>query len=348
METLERLVVHVEEAVRNATMNDDPHLRLGLLLLDSAAELLLHRECQSRLQWAERDEQLLCQAEELTAATGKELQWVAKLRENVPTHARRKKIDRDFGTKCDYLTGLGMLAVPHARVLKKLHKYRNEAYHRDQLRLGTLASAVKIYAYLVCSLMREFPMHGTGGFIHLSPRTPAGLLKYLEAGDDWLSLMLHKHDSEGLQARIAARLLEKAGITLPSGLGQVLSQHLCSRLDAVQEAAGKAASSFYLPGVDEGWDWETVMRLAQLDPWNLPRAMSSDEVKSATVGVLPDQLSQWRAEGEALASQADDLAAFAAFADLEDAFEPVEALITQLAADIDAHLQLQYDIARGK
>lgn len=349
METLERLVVHVEEAVRNATMNDDPHLRLGLLLLDSAAELLLHRECQSRLQWAERDEQLMCQAEELTAATGKELEWAAELRERVLTHAQRKKIDRDFGTKCDYLTGRGMLAVPHARVLKKLHKYRNEAYHRDQLRLGTLASAVKIYTYLVCSLMREFPMHGTGGFIHLSPRPPAGLLKYLEAGDDWLSLMLHKDDSEGLQARIASRLLEKAGITLPSGLGEVLSQHFCGRLDAVQEAAGEAASSFfYLPGVDEGWDWETVMRLAQLDPWNLPRAMSSDEVKSATVGVLPDQLSQWHTEGEALASQADDLAAFAAFADLEDAFEPVEALVTQLAADIDAHLQLQYDIARGK
>jgi len=349
METLERLVVHVEEAVRNATMNDDPHLRLGLLLLDSAAELLLHRECQSRLQWAERDEQLLCQAEELTAATGKELEWVAELREHVLTHAQRKKIDRDFGTKCDYLTGLGMLAVPHARVLKKLHKYRNEAYHRDQLRLGTLTSAVKIYTYLVCSLMRQFAMHGTGGFIHLSPRPPAGLLKYLEQGDDWLSLMLDTGGTEGLQARIASQLLETTGITLPSGLGEVLSQHFCSRLDAVQEAAGEAASSFfYLPGVDEGWDWETVMRLAQLDPWNLPRAMSSDEVKSATVGVLPDQLSQWHAEGEALASQADDLAAFAAFADLEDAFEPVEALVSQLAADIDAHLQLQYDIARGK
>jgi hypothetical protein len=46
METLERLVVHVEEAIRHAAMNDDPRLRLrlGLLLLDSAAELLLHRE----------------------------------------------------------------------------------------------------------------------------------------------------------------------------------------------------------------------------------------------------------------------------------------------------------------
>jgi hypothetical protein len=349
METLERLVVHVEEAIRHATMNDDPHLRLGLLLLDSAAELLLHRECQSRLRWADLDAQLLRRAEELKAATGREPEWVAELRERALTPARRKKIDRDFGVKCDYLEGLGTLAGPHARVLKKLHKYRNEAYHRDQLRLGTLASATKIYAYLVCSLMRDFPMHGTDGFIHLPDRPPAGLLKYLAVGDEWLPLAVDTEGSTGLQATIASRLLADPGICLPFGLGEVLSQHFCGRLDAAQEAAGEAASSFfYRPGEDEGWDWEAVMRLAQLDPWNLPRVMSSEEVKSASVRVLPDQISKWRAEGEALASQADDLAAFAAFADLEDAFEPVEELIDRLATDVDRHLQLQYDIARGK
>jgi hypothetical protein len=48
------------------------------------------------------------------------------------------------------------------------------------------------------------------------------------------------------------------------------------------------------------------------------------------------------------ASQADDLAAFATFADLEDAFEPLEALATELATDVDRELQLQYDTARGK
>ena len=123
-----------------------------------------------------------------------------------------------------------------------------------------------------------------------------------------MSLMLHRDGSTGLQARIASRLPAEAGIALPFGLGEVLSQHFCGRLDAVQEAAGKAASSFfYLPGVDEGWDWEAVIRLAQLDPWNLPRVMSSDEVKSVGVPVLPNQISQWRAEGEVLASQADDL-----------------------------------------
>ena len=57
----------------------------------------------------------------------------------------------------DYLVDLGGLTEPLARVLKKLHKYRNKAYHRDQIRLGTLASATRIYAYLVCALMQNFP-----------------------------------------------------------------------------------------------------------------------------------------------------------------------------------------------
>jgi hypothetical protein len=33
---------------------------------------------------------------------------------------------------------------------------------------------------------------------------------------------------------------------------------------------------------------------------------------------------------------------------LEDAFEPLEALVTELATDVDRELQLQYDTARGK
>lgn len=345
METLERLVVHVEEAIRLASMNDDPHLRLGLLLLDSAAELLLHRECRSRLKWAERDQQLVRRADELQAATGKEMEWAAELRERIVPSAQRRKIDRDFGAKCDYLAGLGVLPGPRARVLKKLHKYRNEAYHRDQLRLGTLASAIKIYIYLVCSLMQDLPMHGTGGFIHLPPRPPSGLVKYLEDSETWVPIAL---DSEELQARIATRLLTEASIGQPSGMGDTLSQHFCDRLDAVKDAAEEASSFFCQSGRDEGWDWETVMCLAQLDPQNLPRVMSSDEVKSAPVAVRPAQIGIWRTQGETLASQADDLAAFATFADLEDAFEPVEALVTQLAIDVDHELQLQYDIARGK
>ena len=40
----------------------------------------------------------------------------------------------------------------------------------------------------------------------------------------------------------------------------------------------------------------------------------------------------------------DDLAAFAAFADLEDAFEPVEALVMQLLTEVE----IQRDLASGR
>ena len=338
MDSLERLVVHVEEAVRLGTMNDDPHLRLGLIMLDSAAELLLHRECDSRLRWAGEYRKLVRMAEEWRATMGKELSSVAGLREKAVPAAQCKRIDRDFGAKCHYLVDLGVLAEPHARVLKKLHKYRNEAYHRDRLRLGTLSSASRIYAYLVCTLMRDFPPHGTGGLIHLTPYPPAGIMKYLDDDEDWGALVL---DSAELQARIASRLLAQAGAALPSRVGEVLSQHFCDRLDAVKEAAGETASFFCWVTRDEGWDWKAALGLAQLDLTRLP---PSDQARSAAVPIRPDQIRQWRAAGEALAAQADDLAAFAAFADLEDAFEPVEALVTELLTQVE----IQRDLASGR
>ena len=61
---------------------------------------------------------------------------------------------------------------------------------------------------------------------------------------------------------------------------------------------------------------------------------------SAAVQVGPGHIRQWRAEGEALAAQADDLAAFAAFADLEDAFEPVEALVMNLLTEVEVRRDL--------
>ena len=36
------------EAVRLGTMADESHRRLGLMLLDSAAEVMMHRECRLR------------------------------------------------------------------------------------------------------------------------------------------------------------------------------------------------------------------------------------------------------------------------------------------------------------
>jgi hypothetical protein len=166
-------------------------------------------------------------------------------------------------------------------------------------------------------------------------------VKYLDDGEDWVSLVLDRRKSAGLQARIASRLLAEAGPSLSSGVGEVLSRHFCDRLAAVREAAADAASFFCSPGRDEGWDWEAALGLAQLDFPGLP---SSDQARSADVPVRSEHIRQWRAAGEALALQTDDLAVFAAFADLEDAFEPAEALVLQLLTGVE----VQRDLASGR
>jgi hypothetical protein len=123
-------------------------------------------------------------------------------------------------------------------------------------------------------------------------------------------------------------------------------RHFCDRLDAVREAAEEAATFFSWPGEDEDWDWEAALGLAQLDLPNLPRIPSSDQARSAAVPVRPEHIRQWRAAGEALAAHADDLAAFAAFADLEDAFEQVEALVMQLLTEVEIQRPGKREVTR--
>jgi hypothetical protein len=59
VDRLERLVVHVEEALRLAREPREAHQRLALMLLDSAAELILHRTCQGERTYEHMQRQVL-------------------------------------------------------------------------------------------------------------------------------------------------------------------------------------------------------------------------------------------------------------------------------------------------
>ena len=168
------------------------------MLLDSAAELLMHRACEPRLDHAEMERGILRMSEAIYEATGRGANTIAELQGKAVSVSRRRKIERDFGAKCNYLHEQGLLAGPQVRVLKKLHTYRNETYHRDQLHPETLASAAKIYIYLVCSMMRDFAVQ----MMCYGAEVPTGLLRYLASDEHGISLI---GVGLGLQARIAAR-----------------------------------------------------------------------------------------------------------------------------------------------
>jgi hypothetical protein len=342
MQRTERLVVHIEEAVRLGLMPDESHVRLGLMLLDSAAELMMYRECDWLLLHAAMYDGMLQTARAHQQATGERPDWIAELEEKVLTAAQRKKIEWDFNAKVDFLRQRELLPDAQARVLKKLHKYRNEVYHRDTVRPATLASAVKIYIYVVCVMLRDLSPHMIG---YGAADPPQGLRKYLAADLRGWELL---EAGQTLHSRIATQLLAESGVAEPAQLGAALAQHVGDRLDDLIKAAEDSADYVAQTTGDERWDLEAILGGVQISPDRYPDVTNSDDARALTVPVRGAQLDGWRRAGQALMSRTDDLAAFAAFAEIEDAFEPVEAKVQKLATDIDHEIQRQLDEARGK
>ena len=76
-------------------------------MLDSAAELLLHRECDSRLKWAGEYRRLVRDTSDGARGWAGRQAPLAELREKAVPAAQYRRIDRDFRARCDYLLGLG-------------------------------------------------------------------------------------------------------------------------------------------------------------------------------------------------------------------------------------------------
>lgn len=333
MDRLERLVVHVEEAFAMRAYEDLAHLRLGLLLFDSAAELLMHRACLGPLAWEGRKREQSRWLER--QADHQELSELSEtrrqeLRAEVISNRRHSRIEREFDSKADFLAERGEIDPQTARVLKKLHQYRNETYHRDQLRTEVLSSAVSIYAALTCELMRRL----TPGWM-TSLRLPTNLDKYK-------SFMEHGPDFDS-QGQIADHLEKVHGLDKPLAVGEALSEHVVARLDEMLENI-----DFCLELLPAGWDRALALAYIQLDEPGKFRAAIGEPPKFRDSEHSLDSIAGWRRQAEELSSIGSKLGAFAAFADLEDEFEPLERMVQQEANEVDHEIQHRIDVARGK
>jgi hypothetical protein len=71
---------------------------------------------------------------------------------------RKRDIRRSFEEKLRFLSEeRDYVEVSSARTLPALHRYRNEAYHRDRVRKETLRPVVLLFFELVCDLVVALP-----------------------------------------------------------------------------------------------------------------------------------------------------------------------------------------------
>ena len=91
---------------------------------------------------------------------------------------------------------------------------------------------------------------------------------------------------------------------------------------------------------------KATIHLAQWEKDDLPA--SFDELLAAPVRYREADVAAWRQKVSGMREISGRLELFAAFADIEDAFEPFEEMVTDLDVRIGLEEQREMDLQRGK
>ncbi|MFI1063863.1 hypothetical protein ACH4TC_18490 [Streptomyces spororaveus] len=330
MERLELIVVQLEEARGMIEKGRVPNLRLAYILIDSVTELILHRTVQAEL-WNQNALKKLLLSYQQDAALGiaGAAAEVASIESQVVSESDLKGIDRNFDAKVRLLVRRQLLDAALGPVLEKLHKYRNEMYHRDKLRPEVIRPATLIYFDSACTVLNSYRQVLT---IYPSDAGPE-IRRF--TGGKLPGLM-----DRDLPQRVAAQLRREVGLELPQ-VRRALAEYLGARLDQMVDGLKFIEDNLVGPPLVRG----DALRLVQA---NLASNPTLDQVRGRKYPYSKADLEQWRARVSALESIDDKDALVSEYAAIEDAFEPLEAKVEDAVAQVDYEVQSQIDMARGK
>jgi hypothetical protein len=327
MERLRRTVVQLEEAKRFILNGEVARLRLAVILLDNAVEVILHRRVNDTLRSANAYARMLQQFPDgQLDAKGEALRQEIAAK-TIP-QTRQKKVARFFGEKLALLSEHGELPTATARALRHLHAYRNELQHQDHVRPESIRPAALILFDIAVDLMVTL--------------VPGSMSFGSDDNIDWLNdyrIEPIPFGRDDLREVIGTQL--RHGLPLDvDGVRAALIAHLGTRLDAMEansaELAGYGLSPKDLAGMlQHHRRWEQ----------GLPDA-PSDAADIAPFDKL-DSLVRWRSDVASLTSIDDKLDLFDRFGTLEDELEPLERGLQEVVDAIGAAGEIASDIARG-
>lgn len=334
MQRFTYLLFQLEEARRYIADGRMEQLRVALLLLDNAAEMQMVRAIEHELIREEMKERLKRDLHFVPAhqRTGllKELETFEPL-----SDLRKEKIDRNFDEKIRYLSGRrNLFPQSIASPLRYLHRYRNDAYHKMQIRPETIRTSAIIYLEINCVLLSALKPYGRG---HSSGDDYSWLEETF--GSDALSLMVDDTFPERAVEQLRADLLPNLGAVQES-----LEDHLLDRVDGLCDSLNEIMEWLKLENRDKA--------LLEAQLYYKQKTAATHEPQIERDGFIPKYtLADVESISHNLRSireTSDRLEAFARFSDLEDALEPIEHIIDVLAIDVDHAIQMEIDRRRGK
>jgi hypothetical protein len=332
---LSEILFQVDEACRFVEDGRQEPLRVALLLLDNATELQMDWAIGAELSSADFREKLRSLALEIPdAERPADLQWL--LDWQPLTRRQKAQIDRNFNEKVDFLASLpGKLDSAIRAPLKHLHQYRNQAYHRGQVRPATLAIACRLLVEINCELLLSL---GSAGSSYASDEDYSWLEKRFG-----VSAVQTLGDRTFLQR--AAEEMRRRVLVDSSALRVALSDHLEARITDLRNAI-----AFVLENTQRFGSPAELFRASQyrsaVNRGEAPAAPLPPGTYEPRFGlqVLDDLLGR-RLEISATTSRID---AFRIYSALETTLELFEDDVHSLASEVDRAIQWAVDIARVK
>ena len=150
MESIRLIYEQIEQAKKYLMNGSLLQLRLALILLDNAAELLMHRELQLRFSW---DDEMMPKWE--PART----EWISAGLGAKYTDEERRDSEKEFEPKLRILhLRLKKISDDDRKVLCVSHKLRCEAFHRGHIRPQILAQVSRVLFTTVVELTVKLPL----------------------------------------------------------------------------------------------------------------------------------------------------------------------------------------------
>ena len=329
---LELVVVEIEEAGRLARIGRVPHLRLAFLLLDNAVEVMLHREVEGETWFQGVNVAMTVQMRSMEHIHGDKPEFMALLADiesRVLPERKMEDLEERFRAKVNFLAERKRLDPAVATIVKKFHRYRNDLYHRLQLRREVLEPGTLVYFDVACAILASWRFQRSWS----SGEPYTDLARF--------GVTLHSAFKDDITSHVAMQLRESVGIDVESVRSALIS-HLNGRLDDLDHVIVMIRDA--MP--EEYDEPDDVFRIIQSD-WKNELPPPSD-LRSRRFPVSERKLQLWRRQVGSLTGITDRYAMYARYAEIEDAFESFEEEANDLYEAIERMVQQAIDEERGK
>ena len=337
MDKTELIVSQIEEAKRFLKFNKISYDRMSLLLLDNVSEILMNRIIHDEYSSDEIKCRLKAVIGDFTPEQKEEAKndkYLKPIIQYKPLSEKlKKKINGYYDEKLKFLSvDRNYINKTLASVLSYLHHYRNEAYHKEKVRKGSIRPAAYLFLKIIIDLFLKFPLNS---------------LSYNISGEwSWFAekyKITHSNGIDEVKKKIYHRL--KKGITKNIDVARNLSDHLFNLIDEC-----KKRLIFVKESIIKVNNLDTAIKVVQYWDYNnfMDHKLEEEAFEKYNPKFKMRHFTDWSKRIPNIMNRPTEISKFKYFLNIEKEIEPIKEIIDDISNEIDRAIQAQIDIMRGK